>query len=363
MYSRKHGDLERDYNFFTVAPTFYSQGNGNYRDVNQNRRNDVWFNTDVKESHIVNFLNLSQADGYNPLVVKGTSFVVKSKKQAKSLVDKYVKSGDTKGLEEFLLTPFLPGSLLNFIDSKGIKIKGNVKEFLGEVLESSQMQELADHGEGFWSDHWTYNLDLIESFLALYPDRLEELLLKTKSFHFYLNHHYVKPREQRYHLTQYGVRQYNSVFDDSQNFDPSEYGFKLREKDGEGAVYSTNLTCKLLCLIANKVASLDPSGIGIELEADKPNWYDALNGLPGLLGSAISETLELNRYASFLLESFKQLSISDEQRIPIYEELATFVSGLTNILTVNHKPLDYWNKSNDVKEKLSITCKTLPRWD
>jgi len=60
-----------------LVPTFLSQGNGNYRDVNQNRRNDVWFNRDVKESSLVNFLNLIQADGYNPLIVKGAIFVIK----------------------------------------------------------------------------------------------------------------------------------------------------------------------------------------------------------------------------------------------------------------------------------------------
>ncbi|MCK5082281.1 MAG: hypothetical protein KAR31_05190, partial [Candidatus Omnitrophica bacterium] len=76
VYSRKHGDLERDYNYFVVSPTFYSQGNGNYRDVNQNRRNDVWFNPHVKSGHLVNFLNLSPADGYNPLVVKGATFSI-----------------------------------------------------------------------------------------------------------------------------------------------------------------------------------------------------------------------------------------------------------------------------------------------
>ena len=38
VYSRKHGDLERDYNYFSMLPEFYSQGNGNFRDVNQNRR-------------------------------------------------------------------------------------------------------------------------------------------------------------------------------------------------------------------------------------------------------------------------------------------------------------------------------------
>ncbi|MFD2882322.1 hypothetical protein ACFTAO_51225 [Paenibacillus rhizoplanae] len=43
LYSRKHGDMERDYNFFSLAPEYYSQGNGNFRDMNQNRRNDVFF--------------------------------------------------------------------------------------------------------------------------------------------------------------------------------------------------------------------------------------------------------------------------------------------------------------------------------
>ncbi|GAI19356.1 unnamed protein product, partial [marine sediment metagenome] len=43
VYSRKHGDLEREYNFFQIDATNFSQGNSNFRDVNQNRRNDVSF--------------------------------------------------------------------------------------------------------------------------------------------------------------------------------------------------------------------------------------------------------------------------------------------------------------------------------
>ena len=49
---------------------------------------------------------------------------------------------------------------------------------------------------------------------------------------------------------------------------------------------------------------------GIEMEADKPNWYDSLNGLPGLLGSSVSETLELKRYCMFLINSFAILELS-----------------------------------------------------
>lgn len=39
LFSRIHGDLERDYNDFQISPTFFSEGPGNYRDVAQNRRN------------------------------------------------------------------------------------------------------------------------------------------------------------------------------------------------------------------------------------------------------------------------------------------------------------------------------------
>ena len=45
-FSRIHGDMEREYNNFYIEPRYYSHGNGSYRDVNQNRRNDVYF---VKE--------------------------------------------------------------------------------------------------------------------------------------------------------------------------------------------------------------------------------------------------------------------------------------------------------------------------
>jgi hypothetical protein len=42
--------------------------------------------------------------------------------------------------------------------------------------------------------------------------------------------------------------------------------------------------------------------MGIEMEAGRPGWYDALNGLPGLFGSSMPETYELLRLVNFLLE-------------------------------------------------------------
>ena len=345
VYSRKHGDLERDYNYFVLAPTFYSQGNGNYRDVNQNRRNDVWFNADVKSSHLVNFLNLSQADGYNPLIIRGTAFSVYDKKKLNRAIARCVAKNKQKLIKEFVQVSFMPGDLLTFITQKRIQLKVDPKIFLAKILETCHREELADHGEGFWSDHWTYNLDLIDSYFSVYPENLKSLLFDKKLFNFYHNTHYVLPREQRYILTDHGVRQYASVANGA-----VIDGNLLKTKGGKGKVYTTNLACKILCLVANKVASLDPSGIGIEMEADKPNWYDSLNGLPGLLGSSISETFELKRYSIFLDEAIEQLGLSEEQNIPVFKELADFILGLTRTLSSVPKAQAYWRESNDQKE-------------
>ncbi len=350
VYSRKHGDLERDYNYFFLSPTFYSQGNGNYRDVNQNRRNDIWFNIDVGDSNIINFLNLIQADGYNPLVVKGTTFRPQDDVKVDEILTSYVGDQYIDIIKEYLKEGFLPGGLISFIEEKGIQIKLPIKDFLGKLLEVCYKQEIAEHGEGFWTDHWTYNMDIIESYLALYPDRLEDILLNNKSFTFYLNSHYVLPRHRRYVLTDRGVRQYHSVVDGAEEIDAAGKGNKLRIKNGTGAVYYTNLACKLLCLIANKIATLDPSGIGVEMEAEKPNWYDSLNGLPGLLGSSVSETYEIKRLTIFLLEAIKQLALDDAYKFTVFEELATFISGLSNLLSLETDPYQYWVKSNDIKE-------------
>ena len=350
VYSRKHGDLERDYNFFFVAPTFYSQGNGNYRDVNQNRRNDVWFNSDVSDNNLIGFMNLSQADGYNPLVVKGTSFLIEDKDQALAIVKKQVNPESVDSLNEFLNSNFTPGELLAFILSDNIKLNISEKDFLTEILEICGKQELAEHCEGFWTDHWTYNLDLIESYLLLYPEELQTLLLEKEAFYFYHNSHYVLPRSQRYILKDKGVRQYDSVFDGSKEIDTAATNNCLKKKNGQGDTYNTTLIVKILCLIANKAATFDPSGIGIEMEADKPNWYDSLNGLPGLIGSSISESFELKRLSQFLNESLKSLSLDDSVKVSVFEELSTFIEGLANILSIEYDRFSYWQKSNDIKE-------------
>ena len=65
LFGRKHGDLERDYNDFLLQDTPFSEGNGDFRDVLQNRRMDLFFAPALDTKNIRYFFNLVQPDGYN----------------------------------------------------------------------------------------------------------------------------------------------------------------------------------------------------------------------------------------------------------------------------------------------------------
>ena len=137
VFSRKHGDLERDYNHFMLSPTYFSQGNGSYRDVNQNRRNDIWFNQDVGDNSIINFLNLIQADGYNPLVIKGTAFFIHDHERLEEIIKTSFKIPVDDHLRNILKEGFQPGELLQILSQGQIKLKISPEEFLAEVLGAS----------------------------------------------------------------------------------------------------------------------------------------------------------------------------------------------------------------------------------
>ncbi|AJC71243.1 hypothetical protein X802_02985 [Thermococcus guaymasensis DSM 11113] len=316
LYLRKHGDQERDYNYFVITPEYYSTGNGNYRDVNQNRRDNVFFHPEIGSYDIKFFVNLIQADGYNPLVINGVKYHFKASDTSflGELVDK------PEPLIEFLKEPFTPGRLIMFLEDQEIKLKVPEEEFLRGVLKHSEEEIDAVHGEGYWCDHWTYNLDLIESYLGIYPDRKKELLFEDYGYTYYDNAMVVLPRSKRYVLDKGRVRQYNSLVEDEEKKalieSRKEYKHVMRAGKGRGEIYRTNLATKLLNLALVKFATLDPEGIGIEMEAGKPGWYDALNGLPGLFGSSVGESAELVRLFDFLIGAFEEFP-EKELRVPV----------------------------------------------
>ncbi|MCM8782937.1 MAG: cellobiose phosphorylase, partial [Candidatus Omnitrophica bacterium] len=363
LYNRKHGDLERDYNNFVLSPTYFSQGNGNYRDINQNRRMDVWFHPEIEFENILTFFNLIQSDGFNPLTIKEVIFHLKETEKLKSKLNGIISESNIDTLLEFLKKPFSPGDIIHFLEEKNICPTISIEELLALILSFSKKEQTAEHSDGYWIDHWTYNLDLLENYLKIYPEKLKEIIFEKKQFSFYDNFFVVKPRKEKYILKDGKVYQSSSVYRDQtkeQMFrERAEYPHLARDNYGKGNIYQTTLINKLLCLLVNKLSSLDPFGVGIEMEADKPNWFDALNGLPHLLGSSVCETFELKRLIIFIKDAIEK---SEIKKISITEEIYNFMSELNNLLKdwLNDQSLDrdfiFWDKSNNLKESYRQTA-------
>ncbi|TVQ97563.1 MAG: hypothetical protein EA403_14920 [Spirochaetaceae bacterium] len=317
VFSRKHGDLERDYNWFVIPPEYYSQGWGNYRDVNQNRRSDIFFVPAVGEEIIREFVSLIQTDGYNPLIVQGRTF--------------RLSDGGLAGVElprtyaVVRAGSFTPGALYAALrEDIGPDNASAVSEAFGRILASASVEYNASHGEGFWIDHWTYNNDLIENYHALFPDRMDALFWGRRDYPYYTSGHRVLPREQKWKVTRDGVRQYESVAE------PPTPSTGSWMRDSRGAVYRATLGEKLLGLAALKFLGRDAFGIGLEMEAGKPGWYDALNGLPGILGSSLPEAWELVRLIRILCDL--ALSPDPHGQVEMAHEIADLYASIRGFL-------------------------------
>lgn len=296
LYSRKHGDPEREYNFFSVGDEFYAQGNGNFRDVNQNRRCDVLFHPDLEDTNIRMFYELLQTDGYNPLVIKASTLRLDEavRRELAAQLPQHCQEEANAILEG----DFTPGKLSMAVQTWGLE---DGDSFVSKCVVSAGSDPNADFGEGYWCDHWTYNLDLIESYLAVYPDRKGELLFGDANYRWYASHAYVLPREERYVMSDNGLRQYKSV--DEEKAQTSDGKWLV---DGNGRQVTGTLAEKLVLMSTIKSATLDSQGMGVEMEGGKPGWYDALNGLPGLFGSSMSETCELERMLRFTIQVLEE---------------------------------------------------------
>ncbi|WP_342479622.1 cellobiose phosphorylase [Paenibacillus sp. FSL F4-0097] len=358
LYSRKHGDLERDYNFFSLAPEYYSQGNGNFRDMNQNRRNDVFFNPKVGSFNIKMFYSLIQADGYNPLSVQGTTFEVKSDSRAKAAEWIGEAAADHQAeLVKLCNSRFTPGSLINYIADHNVTLKVSEQEFLSGLLALSQQNIEAAFGEGFWSDHWTYNLDLVVGYLDIFPDKKQELLFGDNTYAFYDSPAYVLPRSEKYVISDGKARQYGALLEDEEKLHKLKWKAGdthwLRAEGGQGAIYHTNLFVKMLSLALNKFATLDPYGMGVEMEGNKPGWNDAMNGLPGLFGSGMSETFELKRTVVFLLDVLNGAeNVQGAVKLPeeIAELLEAVYHAVTAVLAGEVEQFNYWDTVASARE-------------
>jgi hypothetical protein len=331
VYSRKHGDPERDYNDFRLEAGPYSQGNGNFRDVCQNRRSEILLFPETGDYNIRLFAELIQADGYNPLVVNGSVFRVPSEKLDPVLQDSGISGQAEEKIREKLAGAFSPGPLFRELRRLAPRQAQNLFQ---KILYHSVQETSASFGEGYWTDHWTYLLDLVENYLAVFPERCKELLFGKSDYRYFQSGARVVPRKEKYVLRQGRLRQINAVV-------------KTGRPDGwmttaDGKLFQTDLFTKLFTLALIKYATLDPAGIGIEMEAGKPGWNDSLNGLPSLFGSSVAETAELKRLTGFLRAQY------DGRELCLADEVYALFSAVER--AENEEPYEFWLLAGEARE-------------
>ncbi|MGW8226906.1 MAG: cellobiose phosphorylase, partial [Anaerolineales bacterium] len=110
----------------------------------------------------------------------------------------------------------------------------------------------------------------------------------------------------------------------------------VRSERGNGEIFLSTLFEKLTLIAVLKFTSMDPEGMGIEMEAGRPGWYDALNGLPGLLGSSLPETFELQRLLGFMQNSLLEYNAP----INLPQEVADLLRKTMELLKTYHNRSD-----------------------
>ncbi len=357
LYSRKHGDMERDYNAFVIPSKYYSSGPGNFRDVNQNRRSDLYFVNKVDDYNIKLFFSLIQVDGQNPLTVKPLIFKMDDNFDLD--VIKELKEEDQKKVIK-LLDGYYPGDMYDLL----LNCLGNKKkaqEVFEKVLGESKQEIEATYGEGYWIDHWTYNVDLLENYRSVFPDKMEELLFE-KEYPYFYSLMSINPRSEKCCLvSENTVRQYGAIDTNKFKVENEKAGYSGKEtlwlKDQNGKEVKVSLASKIFNLILVKFSTLDAHQMGIEMECEKPGWNDALNGLPGLFASSMCESIELLRLINFALEEFKKY---DDKEIALLDEQFKLMKCVnTNLDALSEDKISafkYWDNVTNAREELRANC-------
>jgi len=282
--------------------------------------------------------------------------------QAATSLAHALAANGTGMLADLLAQPFRPGTLFKDTAAADIKLGVPYEAFLNIVAGAARQVFAANYThEGFWADHWTYDLDQIESFEVVFPDDVERALWDAPPIPFYMSSGTVQARAFKYvEVEGLGVRQYNSVYDDPEKLGQladrvaqPDGAFQLASGHGGDTnadltyVYEVAPVAKLFLLCATKFTLLDPSGMGLEMEANKPGWNDAMNGLPGLLGSGMPETCEVWCVATWLLRTLRRI----RRPIVVPAELADLVTNVTIVLDdASLDQNEYWQATAGTRE-------------
>jgi hypothetical protein len=338
-FSRIHGDLERDYNAFSIDPSYFSQGPGNYRDIAQNRRNDVTFFPRLGGFDVKQFLSFIQADGYEPLTVEAQVYVFNDP----TVADEVAKNVTTDASSAEILGnvlkggAFRPGQLFELSDQLNINRTEDSALFINTILAASEDHSMAVFGQGYWADHWDYYIDLVEAYLSIYPDGEEELMYENELRYFFSTAT-VRPRSEKYvldytfdgkhkHVIQLDATYYDmDKAEEQENFRSDKTGLLGIEaswqRTKDGVTFMSSPIAKLFLLGSIKFSMRDAWGMGIEYEGGRPGWLDSMNGLPGMVGSGMPETYEL----LLLLKYVKKVVDAYDRKVVVPAELGKMIT-------------------------------------
>jgi hypothetical protein len=307
---------------------------------------------------------------------------------------------------EILSRSFRPGKVLNYFENAGVVLGVDKYSAMHLLVTNSHQSAAAQyaqngmytylheeillntnhffcvvHCEGFWADHWTYTLDLINSFNSIFPDKEEQMLWDSAKLPFFLSPAVVKPRSKRYvlvkdyeHPGEKTIRVYNAVSQWGDEDFPSERrraltkihrdpNYMVCSIDGTAGVWQQTANeetflvspiTKLSMLALIKFSTLDPQGMGVEMEGGKPGWNDAMNGLPGILGSGMAETYEL----LLIVRYVRKVVLQYGRGVSFPKEFSDLMDGLSGALDV-YEAFDgdisdeftYWDTSNNFREQ------------
>lgn len=357
VYGRKHGDMERDYNAFQIPSRFYSSGPGNFRDVNQNRRSDLFFHPFVKDYNVKIFFNLIQVDGQNPLNVRPNCFK-NDQAAVRDLLEPSL-GDDAKEISK-RAGKFEPSALYTFLRDEKKYEKEKADKVFAEILSISHQDIQANFAEGYWVDHWTYNVDLLEDYSSVFPDK-EEALFFTKDYSYFYDPVYVEPRDEKYCFVEEGkIRQYGAVDLRKLKDKCEKTGFDLKEtnwlKTSDGKRIYVDLASKIINLIMVKFSTLDSEQLGIEMECEKPGWNDAMNGLPGLFSSGLSETVELLRLVRYAEKHLMPFARNSVLMMPAQVDMYLGLRDALHMLNAGEiTRFEYWDKATTLRENLRKT--------
>jgi hypothetical protein len=244
------------------------------------------------------FLSFIQPDGYEPLSVESVAFSIKDQSICDKIATAAVGHADGHRAQREALSgvlcsgPFRPGQLFLLMEEQDIYLMVSQEEFIDQIAAAATSTPMAVYQSGFWADHWTYYMELIESYLSIYPDG-EERLMYDQELPYFFSPAFCQPRSKKYVLsvnfegTGNHVQQLDAtILDDemlnvsSRYIDNATNWYMIEanwtHNEATGAIFKSTPIAKLFLLATVKYATRDAFGMGIEYEGGRPGWNDAM---------------------------------------------------------------------------------------